>query len=51
MIKIFKDIPNSEVDLWMSGKKPPGKKLPGKLLPKKMPPENCPAIVLKKRHR
>ena len=51
MIKNVKDIRNSEADLWMSGKNPPGKKLPGKLLPRKMSPENCPATLLKKRHR
>ena len=40
-IKNFKDIHNSEADLWVSGRNPPGKKLPRKLLPRKMPPENC----------
>ena len=42
MIKNFKDIHNSEADLWMFGKKPPGKKFPGKLSPRIMLPENCP---------
>ena len=42
MIKTFKDIRNSEVDLRVSEERPPGKKHPGKLHPRKMPPENCP---------
>ena len=42
MIKNFKDIHNSEADLWMFGKKPPGKKFGGKLSPRIMPPQSCP---------
>ena len=42
MIKNFKDIHNSEADLWTFGKKPPGKKFAGKLSPRIMSPQSFP---------
>ena len=41
MVKNFKDIQNSETDLWMSGEKLPGKMLPGNFSLRIMPPKNC----------